>query len=125
MKRLMLVLLMSLSSVARSDFKDWDPVDKNIFITYSAIAVVDVLQTRSALSDPCECYAEANPLFGRYPSTGTIAVANAATAYLIYRAIDSPEWSPRYRPALRALTAVRFGVIVNNHHLGVRIQLNF
>lgn len=91
---------------------------------YQALTVVDVAQTMRALDHPCECYYEANPLYGKNPSdfqlvTTTLAF-NAAHAYLVLRMVETgqPEWL--IKTVTYGSIAVRAGVVYHNFHIGIR-----
>lgn len=91
---------------------------------YQALTAVDVAQTMRALDHPCECYYEANPLYGKNPSdfqlVATTLAFNAAHAYLVLRMVETgqPEW------LIKTITygsiAVRAGVVYHNFHIGIR-----
>lgn len=91
---------------------------------YQALTVVDVAQTMRALDDPCKCYREQNPIFGKNPSdfqlVATSLAFNAAHAYLVLRMVetDQPEWL--IKTVTYGSIAVRAGVVYHNFHIGIR-----
>ena len=91
---------------------------------YQALTAVDVAQTMRALDHPCECYYEANPLYGKNPSdfqlVATTLAFNAAHAYLVLRMIETgqPEWL--IKTVTYGSIAVRAGVVYHNFSIGIR-----
>ena len=116
---ILVVLLLLTPSIAHADYKDWSQERKNIFIAYNIISTIDYLQTASALSDPCECYQEANPFLGKYPNNAELLALNMATSYIMYRWMDDPTQSIKLA---KFTTALRLGVVAQNHSIGVRID---
>ena len=116
---ILVVLLLLTPSIAHADYKDWSQERKNIFIAYNIISTIDYLQTASALSDPCECYQEANPFLGKDPSNAELLALNIVTSYMLYRWMDDPTQSTKLA---KVATALRLGVVAQNHSIGVRID---
>lgn len=119
------IFLILVPTIANADYNDWSTEKKSLWWTYNVISTIDYLQTRSALRDPCNCYEEANPLLGKNPKDETMLAVNLVTSYLIYKTLDNPNIRDRDIKALKIVTGLRLGVIVHNHHLGVRINLDF
>jgi len=118
MKKLVLLLLL-LTGPAHADWQDWDVERKQLFVAYNMISTIDVLQTRSALKDPCECYEEANPLLGKRPSTELMVGLNLLGSYAMYKLLDNKQNDTLW-PMI--ITGIRLAVIGNNHRIGVRIK---
>ena len=101
--------------------KEWSEREKEIFTYYGVLATVDTLQSMSAMRDPCECFREANPIFGERISDTEAIGATLASMGLMYLMIenDAPEW------VLWTATAARGAVVINNHMVGARIDFRF
>ena len=101
--------------------KEWSEREKEIFTYYGIIATVDTLQSMSAMRDPCECFREANPIFGERISDTEAIGATLASMGLMYLMIenDAPEW------VLWTTVGIRGAVVINNHMVGARIDLKF
>jgi len=101
--------------------KEWSEREKEIFTYYGALVAVDVAQSMSAMRDPCECFREANPLFGERISDEEAVLGGLVSMAAMYWLIeeDTPEWF------LWSAVAVRGAVVINNHSVGARIDLRF
>ena len=101
--------------------KEWSDREKQIFTYYSALVAADVAQSMSAMRDPCECFREANPIFGEHISDEEAAIGGLVSMAAMYWMIekDTPEWF------LWSAVAVRGAVVINNHSVGARIDLRF
>ena len=99
--------------------KEWSDRERQIYTFYAAAVVGDSLQSYSAMRDPCECFREANPLFGKNISDEEILLATAASLWGMHWMIeqDAPEW------LLWTITAGRVAVVINNHEVGARIKI--
>ena len=101
--------------------KEWSEREKEIFTYYGAIVATDVAQSMSAMRDPCECFREANPLFGEHLSDEEAVLGGLVSMGIMYWLIeeDAPEW------LLWSQVAVRGAIVINNHSVGARIDLRF
>jgi hypothetical protein len=101
--------------------KEWSEREKQIYTFYASVVILDGLQSYSAMRDPCECFREANPVFGNTISNGELALATAFSLWGMHKMIekDAPEWM------LWAVAGGRAAVVVNNHMVGARIELKF
>ena len=66
----LLIILFLIPSTAFAEFRhfnDWSTKEKALFVSYGTVAYIDHKQTRWALAHPCDCYREANPLYGSNP----------------------------------------------------------
>lgn len=99
--------------------KEWSEREKQIYTFYAAAVIGDSLQSYSAMKDPCECFKEANPIFGHNISDEEILLATAVSLWGMHWMIeqDAPEW------LLLGITGMRWSVVINNHHVGARIDL--
>lgn len=125
MKTLIVIVLILFSSSASAEYRDWDQERKNIFLAYNIISTIDLLQTTSALNDPCNCYKEANPLLGSYPSDETLIAVTLLGNYAMYKWLDQSNFSRNDRIAAKAAVFTRLVVVAHNHSVGVRIDIPF
>ena len=119
-KRFVVMFLLMLPTTAYAGWNDWEKKDKIFFGSYAALTAIDMLQSRSAMRDPCGCYHEANPIFGHSHVTDKeVIVAGAISMFAMYSLIakDAPDW------AKWAMIGMRTAVVVNNHSIGVRIDV--
>ena len=101
--------------------KEWSEREKQIYTAYSILVLTDMMQSRSAMKDPCECFREANPVWGNDIRDGEMFLGAAISFWAMHSMIenDAPEW------LLWTVTTSRFAVVVNNHQVGARIEFNF
>ena len=87
---------------------------------YAGVTIADGLQSYSAMQDPCECFREANPLYGESISDGEMIISTALSLWGMHWMIenDAPEWM------LYTITASRMAVVINNHQVGARISFD-
>ena len=127
MAKILLVLLLSMSSLAHAEFrhfKDWTAKEKASFGTYSTLAYIDMQQTRYALKHPCECYAEGNFIFGSDPHIDRIYLGNIIAMSMMYYVVGASE-PDASTSKLWLLSAVRLGVVVNNEQAGISWTVAF
>lgn len=100
--------------------KEWSDKDKILFGTYVGLTAVDMLQSRSAMRDPCDCFVEANPMLGHHVSDKEVAIAGVISTIAMYSLIenDAPDW------AKYTMIGMRAAVVINNHSVGVRIDVD-
>lgn len=110
---------------AKADFKDWSEADKDAYIAFATVSIIDMLQTRSAMRDPCNCYTELNPILGKKAEDHELLLLNGAVLYLLYRSIDSGKTNKRWRNTLNVITGIRVGVIFSNQQQGINIKYAF
>ena len=115
----LMTVLLCFSNTVNS--KEWSEREKQIYTFYAAAVIGDGLQSYSAMRDPCECFKEANPIYGHNISDKEIFFSTALSLWGMHWMIeqDAPEW------LLWTITAGRFAVVINNHEVGARIRLNF
>ena len=126
MKKL-LALLFLFSSPALAEFRhfdDWSDKEKALFLSYTTVAYIDHRQTRVALADPCNCYSEANPLYGSNPHRDKSIAINLAVLGGIYYIVGKvPEDKANY--ALLGATLARTAVVIHNDNIGVSWRVAF
>lgn len=125
--RLVLLLLLSIPTMAHAEFRHWDEwtrKEKTAFGIYNTLAYTDYSQTRVALSHECECYVEANPIFGKSPHPDKILLINVLASASIYHLVgkSEPDTSLRF---MGTLSAIRFGVIIHNERVGITWRAGF
>ena len=110
-----LILLWSHDIVA----KEWSEREKQIFAAYGVLTATDMIQSRTAMKDSCECFVEANPLYGSNISDAEVIIGSALSMWAMHYLIenDGPDW------IIGTMFAIRTAVIVNNHSVGVRIDV--
>lgn len=120
-KKLWIIPFLILSGSTQAEFRhfnDWSKKEKTLFLTYGTVAYIDHRQTRVALNDPCNCYAEANPLYGRDPHKDKSIAINMAAIGLLYYGIGTlPENT--VNPYLLGATLGRAAVVIHNDSIGV------
>ena len=101
--------------------KEWSEREKQIYTAHSVLILTDVMQSRSAMKDPCECFREGNPVWGNDISDGEIFLSAAVSFWVMHNMIenDAPEW------LLWTVTGSRATVVINNHMVGARINYAF
>lgn len=124
-----LLMLLSSQSAAEHKFRhfnDWSKSEQYAYATMAAIAFIDVYQTKNALTHDCECFKEANPLFGSYPDYRTIKAVNLGMMALTYVFLGSrPELNKTEKKLLWGVAALRFGIVVNNEVQGAKFSISF
>ena len=115
----LMTFLLCFSNAVNS--KEWSEREKQIYYFYAGAVIADSLQSYSAMRDPCQCFREANPVFGKRISDEEILASTILSLWGMHLMIekDAPEW------ALWGISAARWGVVINNHEVGARIHLDF
>jgi hypothetical protein len=115
------IILCLIPSIAQAEFRhfdDWSDKEKALFLTYGTVAYIDHRQTRIALDDPCNCYTEVNPLYGRHPHRDKSIAINLAVMGVIYWGVGSlPE--DKINPYLLGATLGRTAVVIHNDSVGI------
>jgi hypothetical protein len=126
-KKLLIIPFLILSGSANAEFRhfnDWSKKEKALFISYGTVGYIDHRQTRVALSDPCECYSEANPLYGSTPHADKSIAINLAAMGVIYWAVGSFE-EDKLNPYLLGATLGRTAVVIHNDSIGIDWRVAF
>lgn len=115
--KVLFLVLLCLS--LKSDAKEWSTEEKLLFTTFTAFAAADALQTHTAMNDRCGCFKEQNPIYGNRASDLEIAAGFALSIWGMHSLIeqDAPRW------LTYGVTGLRAGVVLNNHSVGVRINM--
>jgi len=111
-------LIASSANAEFRHFNDWSDKEKALFLTYGTVAYIDHRQTRVALADPCNCYREANVLYGSTPHRDKSIAINLAAMGVLYWGVGSlPE--DKVNPYLLGATLGRTAVVVHNDSIGI------
>ena len=105
-------------------FNDWSNKEKALFLSYGTIAYIDHRQTRVALADPCDCYREANPIYGGNASRDKSIAINLAAMGLIYYAVGNLE-EDKVNPYLFGAAVGRTAVVIHNDSIGIDWRVAF
>lgn len=115
------IILCLIPSPALAEFRhfdDWSTEEKLWFTGYQAAAWVDYSQTKWALTHPCECFYEQNPLYGRYPHPDKILLGNVLAAVGTYWYVGSNQENEKLL-FLQGATAFRAAVVIHNDSVGI------
>ena len=126
-RKLWIILCLTLSGSVNAEFRhfnDWSNKEKALFLSYGTVAYIDHRQTRVALTDPCNCYQEANPLYGGNPHKDKSIAINLAAMGLIYYAVGSFE-EDKLNPYIFGATAGRTAVVIHNDSIGIDWRVAF
>ena len=115
------VLVLWFASAHAEPFEKWERTDSILLGTSLATMAIDWGQTRDLARRPQPPFTEANPFLGKHPSVGRVdtyftlvmagTVGLSAVLPLTYR-----RWF------LGGLTVLETAVIIDNHHLGLRVR---
>ena len=111
----LMTFLLCFSNTVNS--KEWSEREKQIYYFYAGTVIADGLQSATAMRE--SGYKESNPLYGNRISDEEILASTILSLWGMHWMIekDAPEW------LLWTVTAGRFAVVVNNHEVGVRINI--
>lgn len=126
-KKLWIIPFLILSGSVNAEFRhfnDWSKKEKAVFLTYGTVAYIDHRQTRVALADPCNCYSEANPLYGGTPHKDKSIAINLAAMGIIYYTVGSLEENLT-TPYLLGATLGRTAVVIHNDSIGIDWRVAF
>ena len=115
------IILCLIPSIALAEFRhfdDWSDKEKALFLTYGTVAYIDHRQTRIALDHPCNCYSEANPLYGSNPHRDKSIAINLAAIGILYWGVGSLPENKVNRYLLGA-TVGRAAVVIHNDSVGI------
>ena len=116
MKYAMMLLLLTTACSTTATPK-WTTADKVMFTTYSALTVVDILQTRYAMDS--DDFDEANPILeplGKDGATAVMVGSNIALYFLVDRMNEKHR-----SPVLGILNMLKLGVVGHNAMIGVEL----
>ena len=123
----LLIILCLISSPAHAEFRhfnDWTTKEKALYSGHTLISYIDYSQTKSALSDPCGCYSEGNPIFGSQPHADTLLATNILiSAYAYYRVGSRPP--DDFNKIMAVATGLRTAIVINNDRIGVSWSVGF
>tara|TARA_R100000152_G_C6767807_1_gene193108 strand:+ start:1264 stop:1641 length:378 start_codon:yes stop_codon:yes gene_type:complete len=115
--KLLLIILLLVSSPVESAYKDWTEKEKNLWKHHLILQGIDTYQTWKVIecqnnSMPCSLV-EQNPLLGKFPSKGKLIASKAIGNYALYKIIDTSHDSKRER-RIKITLALFTLVIINN-----------
>ena len=127
-KILLTVLLLGLTTTVHANefrhWNEWTNKEKVSFAAYNALTYIDYSQTKRALSHPCGCYVESNPIFGKDPHPDKLAIANVLASAYLYRYLGKQDPDGGL-PALWIVSGMRVGVIIHNDQVGISWKAAF
>jgi len=121
------IILWLISSPVHAEFRhfgDWTNKEKGLYTAYNVLSYIDYTQTKTALRHPCECFKEANPLFGDYPHPDKLALTQATVSGILYYWIGSEKEDQLNNTMIWGI-AVRSYVVYHNNEVGLSWQLAF
>jgi len=121
------IILCLIPSTAFAEFRhfnDWSTKEKAWFVGYQTASWIDYTQTRWALTHPCNCWHEENPLYGKHPHPDKVLLGNVASAigaylYVGYHPKDDKVWF------LQGAMALRTAVVIHNDSIGIDWRVAF
>ena len=123
----LLIILCLISSPAHSEFRhfnDWTTKEKALYSGHTLISYIDYSQTKSALSDPCDCYSEGDPIFGSQPHADNLLATNILiSAYAYYRVGSRPP--DDFNKIMAVATGLRTAIVINNDRVGISWSVGF
>lgn len=125
-KKLLIILCLT-PSVSHAEFRhfnDWTEEEKALYTGYNLISYIDYSQTKSALSDSCNCYTEANPIFGKNPHSDTVLAANVLASAYFYYGVGS-RLPNNFNKSMAIVTGVRTAIVIHNDQVGVSWSVGF
>ena len=117
--KLLIVSIAMVSSIAHSQpMKDWNDIDKKLFIASEVVILADWNQTLQAARNPNR-YAENNLILGRHPSIGYVNSYFAGALVANYFVAD---YFSNYRTQyLGTVIAAELIVVGKNRAIGLKI----
>jgi len=115
------IILCLIPSTAFADFRhfnDWSEKEKAWFAAYQTTAWMDYKQTEWALTHPCDCFYEQNPIYGKYPHPDKILLGNVLAAAAVYWDVGRTPENKRLK-VLQGVTLFRAAVVVHNDSVGI------
>lgn len=111
----LMTFLLCFSNTVNS--KEWSDREKQIYYFYAGSVIADGLQSATAMRKGG--YREANPIYGNHISDEEILLGTIISLWGFHRMIehDAPEW------LLTTTAVMRWGVVLHNHEVGVRINI--
>jgi len=122
-----LIILCLIANPAQAEFRhfnNWADSEKRAFLLYSALSYIDYSQTKYALKDPCNCYVEGNPLWGKTPHPDKMLLGNILISGLVYTTIGKGE-PEHFNSMLVAGSVLRASVIYHNQKVGIHWSVAF
>jgi len=118
-------LLVFLTGCSGTGYNDWTEKDQTKYKYFIGLQAVDTLQTIKALKcrrdyyPSTPCLEEANPIFGKNPSEGTLIRAKLLSNLLIYVALRGETDLMSRETSLNIMNTATTLVVINN-----QVQIN-
>ena len=121
MRTIITLVLLCLAPSVQAEFRhftDWTTKEKGLFLAYNTVSYVDYKQTAWALDHPCNCYEEANPLFGNDPSKAKLRNVQFLISGSMYYMIGKHN-PDAFNTTILGVTVTRSLVVWHNGQVGV------
>ena len=127
MRTIITLVLLCLASNVQAEFRhftDWTTKEKSLYLAYNTVSYIDYKQTTYALNNPCNCYEEANPLFGHDPSNAKLRNIQLLISGSMYYMIgkNDPDFM---NTTVLGVTVTRSLVVWHNGQVGVSWKVAF
>ena len=122
---LTILLLVLLTGCSGTGYNDWREKEQTKYKYFIGLQAVDTLQTIEALKCRKEdypltpCLEEANPIFGKNPSEGTLIRGKLLSNLLIYAALRGDTDLMSRETSLNIMNTATTLVVINN-----QVQIN-
>ena len=124
MKTLIILLLLVTTNIYG---KEWNQTDKNLYIGYLTLQVIDILQTKNMITCQrnytCPNIKEANPLLTPYPTTKQLLTTKFVSNMVVYSFLDRYSNDKTRRAALIGLIVVSSFIVSKNHSNGLSFEI--
>ena len=123
----LLIIPFLIPSIALAEFRhfnEWSTKEKAWFVGYQTFSWIDYAQTEYALTHPCDCYWEANPIYGRNPHPDKILLGNVLAAAAVYWDVGRKPENKRLW-VLQAAAVSRVAVVYHNDSIGIDWRVAF
>jgi hypothetical protein len=120
MKKILSIILLSLSLNTYADSREWTEEEKRWGATAGALLLADWSTTRNMTRRYNEDYYEQNPLLGRRPSAGAVNLYFLAVTPAVFLAAD--YFSDYRKEILQATSLIELIVVGNNLRIGLKFQ---
>ena len=120
MKKILCVILLTLSLNTHADSREWTKEEKLWGATAGALLVADWSTTRNMTYRYHEDYYEQNPLLGRRPNAGAVNLYFLAVTPAVFLAAD--YFSDYRKEILQATSLIELIMVGNNLRIGLKFQ---
>lgn len=127
-KKLLIILCLIASPIASAEFRhfnDWTTKEKALYTGHTLVSYIDYSQTKSALSNPCDCYHEGNPIFGKQPHPDTLLATNMLVSAYAYYKVGSSAAPNDFNKIMAVATGLRTVIVIKNDRVGISWSVGF